>query len=171
VRAWILDGHAPGSKPDPAALLRMPAYRGRMGAADLDDLIVYFLAVSQFGELGDAKAADGRDVALRSGCFGCHGSEGRGLILDPGSFKGYVPAWDGDDYADLVHGDDELRQWIRNGITDRFQANPAARHFVDREVLQMPAFGKSLKPEELDSLVAFVHWVRQHPRVAPPRSG
>jgi mono/diheme cytochrome c family protein len=171
VRAWILDGHPPDHKPDPAALLQMPAYRGRMSAADLDDLIVYYLAVSQFGELSDAKASDGRDVALRLGCFGCHGPEGRGLTLDPGSFKGYVPAWEGDDYADLVHSDDELRQWVRNGITDRFRANPAARHFVESEVVKMPAFGTSLKPGELDSLLAFIRWVRQHPRVPPPRSG
>jgi len=167
VRAWILDGHAPGQKADAGALIKMPGFRGRMSDAELDDLTVYVLTVSQFGELSDPKVSAGRDVGLRFGCFGCHGAEGRGLIADPGSLKGYVPAWDGDDYADLVHGDDELRQWVRKGACDRLHANPAARHFLEGEAIQMPAYGDRVKPAELEALVAYVHWVRQHPRTAP----
>jgi mono/diheme cytochrome c family protein len=167
VRAWILDGHPPGRKPDAAALFKMPAFRGRLTAAELADLTVYVLTVSQFGDPADPKATAGRDVALRFGCFGCHGTEGRGLIADPGSLKGYVPPWDGDDYADLVRDDGELRQWVRKGAADRLRANPAARHFLDGEAIQMPAFGDNLKPDELEALVAYVHWVREHPRTAP----
>ncbi|HVR09732.1 MAG TPA: c-type cytochrome [Thermoanaerobaculia bacterium] len=167
VRDWILYGHPAGQRPDGGALIKMPAYRGRMSAADLADLTVYVLTVSQFGDPTDPKVAAGRDVALRFGCFGCHGAEGRGLIADPGSLKGYVPAWDGADYADLVRSDAELRQWVQKGAADRLRANPAARHFLDGEVIQMPAFGDRIKPPELDALAAYVRWVRQHPRRAP----
>jgi len=52
----------------------------------------------------------GKDAAWRLGCFGCHGPEGRGLLANPGSFTGYVPAWDGPDYAELVHDQQEFRQ-------------------------------------------------------------
>jgi mono/diheme cytochrome c family protein len=167
VRAWILDGHPPGQKPDAGALIKMPAFRGRMSGAELADLTVYVLTLSQFGELPDPRVSAGRDVALRYGCFGCHGAEGRGLIRDPGSLKGYVPPWDGADYAELVRGDDELRQWVRNGAPDRLRANPAARHFLEGEAVQMPAYGDRVKPAELDALAAYVRWVRQHPRTAP----
>jgi mono/diheme cytochrome c family protein len=34
--------------------------------------------------------------------------------------------------------------------------------------IQMPAFDDHVKPEEIDALTAYVHWVRQHPRAAPP---
>jgi mono/diheme cytochrome c family protein len=167
VRSWILDGHPPGQKPDAGALIKMPAFRGRMSDAELADLTVYVLTVSQFGEFPDPKVSGGRDVALRFGCFGCHGAEGRGLVRDPGSLKGYVPPWEGADYAELVRGDDELRQWVRNGAPDRLRTNPAARHFLEGEAVQMPAYGDRVKPAELDALVAYVHWVRQHPRTAP----
>jgi mono/diheme cytochrome c family protein len=168
VRDWIRDGHPAGQRPDAGALIKMPAFRGRMSAAELADLTVYVLTVSQFGDPADAKAVAGRDVALRFGCLGCHGPEGRGLISDPGSLKGYIPAWDGADYADLVHDDAELRQWVQKGAADRLRANPAARHFLDTEAIQMPAFGDRIKPEELDALASYVRWVRQHPRTAPP---
>ncbi|HLX06696.1 MAG TPA: c-type cytochrome [Thermoanaerobaculia bacterium] len=167
VRAWILDGHPPGRKPDASALIKMPPYRGRLSAAELADLTVYVLTVSQFGDPADPRATAGRDVALRSGCFGCHGPEGRGLISDPGSLKGYVPPWDGGDYAELVRDDGELRQWIRKGVVDRLHANPAARHFLEGEAIQMPAYANQVSPDELEALVAYVHWVRQHPRAAP----
>src|SRR6202043_762177 len=149
VRSWILDGPPPGQKPDAGALIKMPAFRSRMSGAELADLPVSALTVSQFGELPDSKVSAGRDAALRFGCFGCHGAEGRGLVRDPGSLKGYVPSWDGDDYAELVRGDDELRQWVRNGAPDRLRANPAARHFLEGEAVQMPAYGDRVKPAEL----------------------
>jgi mono/diheme cytochrome c family protein len=164
VRAWILDGHPPDRKPDAAALIPMPAYRGEVGEADLDDLVAYVLAVSQFGRPEDPEVAAGRRVASRNGCFGCHGPEGRGLIENPLSFKGYIPAWDGSDYLELVANADEFRQWVRSGISDRFRDNPAARAFVDRQIVPMPAFGDTISDEEIDQLFAYVAWMRDNPR-------
>ncbi len=164
IRAWILDGHPPGRSPDAKALLAMPAFRSRLRRGETDDLVAYVLAVSQFGAIDDPQAAEGHEAALRYGCFGCHGPEGRGLVADPGSLKGYVPTWDGPDYPDLVRNDDELRQWVRNGTPDRFRSNPAARHLLETEAVKMPAFGGRIKDEEVEALLAYVKWVRGHPR-------
>jgi mono/diheme cytochrome c family protein len=163
VRAWILDGHAAGHLPEPEALLKMPAFKGRLSDAELDDLVAYVLTVMQFNP-PEGKAGAGREAAQRLGCFGCHGPEGRGLHGNAGSLKGYTPAWDGDDYADLVRSPAELRQWVRNGITDRFRGNPAARRFVEGEAVRMPAYGDKVSDADLDALQAYIEWVRSHPR-------
>jgi mono/diheme cytochrome c family protein len=164
VAGWIRDGHPAGREPDPNALIHMPAYADRLGDGELADLTAYVLAVSEFGWPQEPGVSDGRDVADRLGCFGCHGPEGRGLVANPGSLKGYTPPWDGDDYPDLVESDAEFDQWVRNGITDRFRANPAARHFVESEQVKMPAFGERVSDEDLDHLLAHVAGVRAHPR-------
>jgi mono/diheme cytochrome c family protein len=164
VRDWIVHGHPPDREPDPGALIRMPAYGGRLSDLEVDDVVAYVLAVSQFGWPEDPQVVGGREVAVRFGCFGCHGPEGRGLVRNPGSFKGYVPAWDGDDYLDLVRDDDEFRQWVRDGISDRFRANPAARYFLDRQAIPMPAYGDRIEDAELEALLAYVRWVRENPR-------
>ena len=164
LRAWIADGHPPGREPDPGALLRMPAYGKRLAKPQLDDLVAYVAAVSQFGPDASEEVAAGKDAAWRLGCFGCHGPEGRGLLANPGSFTGYVPAWDGPDYADLVRDREEFRQWVRKGVCDRLAGNPAARAFLSRQAIVMPAFGDRVSDRELDALHAYVQWVRTTPR-------
>ncbi len=164
VRGWILDGHPPGREPDGGALIAMPAYREHLSERELEDLVAYVLAVSQFGWPEDRKVAQGRDVAVRFGCFGCHGPEGRGLVANPGSLKGYIPPWEGADYLDLVRSPEEFRQWVREGVCDRLAANPAARFFLERQAIPMPAYGDRLSEEELPALLAYVEWVRANPR-------
>ena len=53
---------------------------------------------------------------------------------------------------------------MRNGISDRFRDNPAARAFVDRQIVPMPAYGETISEDELDQLFAYVDWVRSNPR-------
>ena len=167
VRSWILDGRTEHREPDAGALIKMPAYKSRLRAKETDDLVAYVLAVSHFGAIPDETASAGHEVAYRLGCFGCHGVEGRGLILNPGSFKGYVPPWDGADFPDLVRDDAELAQWVRNGASDRFLANPVARRLLATQVIAMPAYGDRVTDDELRKLSAYVAWVRSHPRGAP----
>ena len=164
VRAWIRDGHPQDHRPEADALLAMPAYGDRLSDDELADVTAYVLAVSRFGWPEDPAVAEGREVAERFGCFGCHGPEGRGLVANPGSFKGYVPPWDGPDYPDLVRSHDELRQWVRDGITERFRANPAARTILDRQAIRMPAYGERIGDDEIDALGAYIGWVRATPR-------
>lgn len=164
VRGWILNGHPPGRQPDKDALIAMPAFRDHLSDGEVDDLVAYVLAVSQFGWPQDQDVAAGRDLAVQYGCFGCHGPEGRGLIADPGSFKGYIPPWDSPDFEDLVHSRDEFGQWVQNGVSERFRKNPAANAFLDRQAIRMPAYGDRLTQAQLDQLYAYVMWVRGHPR-------
>ena len=63
-----------------------------------------------------------------------------------------------------MQSDEEFRQWVKNGISDRFFNNPAARHFVERQVVPMPAYDGVISDEEIDQLLAFVEWVRSNPR-------
>jgi len=102
----------------------------------------------------------GERLAARLGCFGCHGPEGRGLIINPGSFKGYIPPWDGDDWDDLVKSDAEFDEWVKTGEISRFRRNPLAAHFLDAQQIKMPGYRDILKPGELESLRSLVGWVR-----------
>jgi mono/diheme cytochrome c family protein len=171
VREWILKGRPVHREPDPEALIKMPAYESRLTPQEVDDLVAYVLAVSHFGVIDDEAAANGHEVAYRSGCFGCHGPEGRGLVMNPGSFKGYVPPWDGPDFAELVRDDDELRQWIRNGASDRFLANPIARRILQSQAIAMPAYKDRISDDELKAIGAYIAWVRRHPRTGATASG
>ena len=164
VRAWILDGHPPGHKLEEGALISMPAFRSRLTPQEVDDVTAYVLAVSLFGTPQDEQVAHGRNVAVQLGCFGCHGPEGRGLIANPGSFRGYVPPWDGADYAELVQNDAELRQWVRDGISQRFRSNPAARRILESQAIQMPAYGDRVSDKDLAGLRAYIDWARHNPR-------
>ncbi len=165
VREWILDGVparlknvdlALGRKP----LLPMPAYRGRLSEQALADLLVYFRAVSAFDTDITPIAYEGRYEAARLGCFACHGPGGVGGDANPGSFKGHIPAWDGDEYPELVRDDAELREWIINGHPRRLWENPAARLFLDRQIVQMPAYRRDLADDQLAKIMAYIRWRR-----------
>jgi mono/diheme cytochrome c family protein len=171
VRAWILKGRPEHREADQGALIKMPAYESRVGPRALDDLVAYVLAASNFGPIPDEAAAAGHEAAYRLGCFGCHGPEGRGLTMNPGSFKGYVPPWDGLDYPDLVRDDRELSQWVRRGASDRFLANPIARRILETQAISMPAYGDRVSDHELAAIAAYISWVRAHPRSGKAAAG
>lgn len=171
IREWILDG-APRrlrearvrekTSGDTRPLLAMPAYRGRISDGELEDLVAYFRAVAEWKGPEDPAARHGLEVARKLGCFGCHGPGGLAGAPNPGSLKGYIPPWQGEDFEDLVRDDGELRQWILEGKIDRLEANPAARHFSDRQVIRMPAYRGVLKEGELEGLVAYILWVQKN---------
>ncbi len=164
IREWILDGkprrlqNEPADDPPP--LVRMPAWRGRLSAAEVDALVAYLEAVSDFEPVPEQVAA-GRTVATRAGCFVCHGPQGRGDTPNPGSLKGYIPSWSGTDFPELAANDDEIREWIKDGSPKRLRENRAAALFMRRQVLKMPAFGDRLTAQETGQLVAYIRWLRQ----------
>ena len=171
LRAWILKGRPEHREVDAGALIKMPAYESRLAPKETDDLVAYVLAVSHFGPIPDEAASAGHEVAYRLGCFGCHGPEGRGLVMNPGSFTGYIPPWEGLDFADLVRDDAELRQWIRNGASDRFVANPVARRILETQAIAMPAYHDRVSDDDLRAISAYIAWVRVHPRTGVPEAG
>ncbi len=164
VRAWILKGRPAHREPDEGALIKMPAFESRLSKQSVDDLVAYVLAASHFGSIEDQTAAAGHETAYKLGCFGCHGAEGRGLVMNPGSFKGYIPPWDGPDFPDLVRDDAELRQWVRNGACDRLLANPIAKEILVKQAIAMPAYRERVSDADLASLAAYIAWVRSHAR-------
>ncbi len=165
LREWILDGRPRRLPPPPHGArakpaLPMPAYRGRLTDIEIGDLVAYLEAVSAFGvELPDP-VFDGRQLAIRLGCFGCHGPAGIARTPNPGSFKGYIPPWDGSEWAELVHDEAELREWILDGRPERLQKSAVARHFLDGQALQMPAYRAFLTDDETTRLVAYLQWLR-----------
>jgi len=171
LRAWILKGRPEHREADAGALIKMPAYERRLAPKEIGDLVAYVLAASHFGRISDEAAAAGHEVAYRLGCFGCHGPEGRGLVMNPGSFTGYIPSWDGADFADLVRDEAELRQWVKNGASERFLANPVARRILETQAIAMPAYRDRVSDDDLRALAAYIAWVRVHPRIGVPEAG
>jgi mono/diheme cytochrome c family protein len=170
IREWIEDGMPKRLRNDPeqmklrsGAAIAMPAFRGSLREGEVRALVAYVKAVSDFEKPEDDKAAEGRQVATKFGCFNCHGPQGRGALDNPGSLKGYIPGWDGPDYAELSRNDEEAREWILDGVARRLRDNRLARFFLDRQKIVMPAYRAHLKPEEVDALLAYIHWLRQHP--------
>ena len=166
LREYILDGAPARKRADPqyrqqiaSQLLAMPAFRGFVGARDVDDLIVYLRAVSGLITPSEEMAAKGQEVAYRLGCFQCHGPMGAGVSANPGSFKGYIPGWWGNDFRDLAHDDDELRNWILAGEISRLRDNPIAAYFIHRQRLYMPAYRDFIGDADLDALMRYVRWV------------
>lgn len=169
LREWILDGMPVRVRQDPevraaleAAPIRMPSWRGRLSDAQVDDLVAYVRASAGADVPEDPAARSGYLAAERLGCFRCHGPSGRGAGNNPGSFKGYIPPWDGSDFPELVADEAELREWILVGRPQRLQANPLARFFLDRAAIRMPGFRGHITEEELATLRAYIGWLRAH---------
>jgi mono/diheme cytochrome c family protein len=168
LRQWIVDGMPQRNRQDPelraaleTAAIRMPAWRGRLSDAQVADLVVYLRAVAAAELPQDAAIREGYSVADRLGCFRCHGPSGRGAGRNPGSLKGYIPPWDGNDFPELVADDAELTEWILDGRPQRLQANPLARYFLDRQAIRMPAFRGRVTNEELRAVEAYIAWLRR----------
>lgn len=165
VREWILEGRL-RRLPDEtesgmrAPLLRMPAWKAILSRGEVDALVAYVTAVAGFPTPDDPRIAAGRDVAERLGCFTCHGPGGRGAIPNPRSLKGYIPPWDGPDLVELARDEGEIREWIRDGRPRRLQENPAARFFLDRQAIRMPAYQDQIDTEDLDLIVGYIGWLR-----------
>jgi mono/diheme cytochrome c family protein len=140
--------------------LRMPAFGSRLSKRQIDDLVAFVLAAAGEPVPGDSLAQVGRDRAEALGCIGCHGAGGRYARPNPGSLKGYVPPWDGEDFPDLVQSEAEFREWVERGVSRRCESNTVARFFLERAVLRMPAYRGKLEPGDLDALWAYVKWLR-----------
>lgn len=171
IRDWILDGgpkrvrDEQGQQP---ALLRMPAWRGRLSAREVDELVSWIEAASDYATVPDEVAA-ARELAGRVGCFACHGPQGRGDTPNPGSLKGYVPSWSGPGFGELVRNESELREWILDGSPRRLRESPLAAFFLRRQLVRMPAFRDKLSEQELDRIVAYIRWLRGQGEREPSR--
>ncbi|MEK7314625.1 MAG: c-type cytochrome [Candidatus Eisenbacteria bacterium] len=167
VREWIRDGSTSTRRTSQTwrkerekGALRMPAYGKRLTGREVDDLVAFVLAAAGEPSPQDSLPAAGLERAAALGCFGCHGIGGRFARPNPGSFKGIVPPWDGDDFPELVANRREFEEWVEEGVSRRFSANPAARFFLKRAPLHMPAYRKQLQRGDVDALWSYVAWLR-----------
>ena len=169
LREYILDGAPARKLADPkykkkmeAQLLAMPAYRGHLRAREVDDLVAYIRAASGLIAPSDPAAAQGQELAFRLGCFNCHGPMGAGTSSNnPGSLKGYIPGWWGNDFRDLVRSDDELRGWIMDGQVPRLRDNSIASYFIRSQRVYMPAYRDFINEQQLAALMSYVRWVNE----------
>ncbi|WP_221031076.1 c-type cytochrome [Actomonas aquatica] len=159
-RLVALDGILPENPTVP-----MPAYRDRLSAQDRADLLAYLQVISGFGLAMSDDVYEGRMAAQRLGCFDCHGPAGIGGTPNPGSLKGYIPAWDGSDYAHLVRDEAEFREWTLDGRVARLNQNRVARYFLDGQVIQMPAYRAHISDLELNQITAYLSWLRNESTV------
>src|SRR5262252_8674870 len=167
LREYILDGAPKRRRDDPdyvaqtkKAGLHMPAYRGFIGGAQVDDLVAYLRATS--GQiLPDEKLAEkGAELAAQLDCFSCHGAMGAGGMPNPGSFKGYIPDFLGTDYDELVRNDDELHEWIAEGHLDRIDKHPVGGIYSERQRTKMASYGDYISADDVKALAAYVKWLR-----------
>jgi mono/diheme cytochrome c family protein len=140
--------------------LRMPAFRRRLSPRQIADLVAFVDASAGRPEPPDSLAKAGLRRAQALGCIGCHGVGGRLERPNPGSFRGYVPAWDGRDFADLVRSRAEFGEWVERGLSQRFERNALALFFIKRASLKMPAYQRHLEPGDEDVLWAYIRWLR-----------
>ncbi len=166
IREWILDGmprRLRDEPPEPGEppVLTMPPWRDVLSPRQVEDVVAYVVAVSDFAPGPEGQALAGRDAAAALGCFQCHGPQGRGNPPNPGSLKGYIPSWDGADYPDLVRDGAELREWIRDGSPKRLREHRVASYFLDKQAVKMPAYHDRVKEEELAALEAYIQWLRK----------
>src|SRR5689334_7565510 len=64
-------------------------------------------------------AERGFRVALRAGCFHCHGPNGTGGVKNPGSEDGEVPGFSGGTPMMWVKNEQEMREYILDGAPAR----------------------------------------------------
>lgn len=55
-------------------------------------------------------------------------------------------------------------------MSRRFARDPLARFFLDRATMRMPAYRRFLRPGDLDTLWAYVRWLRTSPPVGGGRT-
>lgn len=176
IREWIADGRPRRLREmdekageEEQALLRMPAFGQRLSPAEIDDLVAFVRATSGYQASAEPAAVAGREAAARLGCFTCHGPQGRDTPPNPGSFKGYIPSWDGPDLPELARDDAELREWILDGSPKRLREHPIARRFIAGQAVKMPAYRGHIAPEDVELLVAYVRWLRTSPEARQGR--
>jgi len=140
--------------------IKMPAYNDLISKSDLRALLV-FLQVNQLMNMHSTSA--GQSLAKKYGCFDCHGPLGLGGVVNPRSFKGYIPGWFGLDFDELTNNGNRevIAEWINDGtsssITGKsFGRGMVARHFGESPAIKMPAFNRRIPMEDLNILVDYV---------------
>lgn len=101
-------------------------------------------------------ALAGKNLAAKAGCFGCHGDGGHGGIPNPGTADPRVPGFRGGIVMMYAESDEELREWILDGMPARLAKDPDFQASRKSATLRMPAYRAKLTAEEVEKLVLYV---------------
>ena len=93
-------------------------------------------------------------LARDLGCFSCHGPLGAGGLADPTATIGEVPAWSGGTWMMYVNSDEQIRQFILDGVSHARRESPAAAAERERLTIRMPAYRGWVDDRDVDDLVA-----------------
>jgi len=104
-------------------------------------------------------AERGRQVAVRAGCFNCHGPDGSGGVKNPGSDDGEVPGFSGGTPMMWAKSEDEMREYILDGAPARKRHDPRHRAEMEKQLLAMPAYRGHLSNGEVDDLIVYLRAV------------
>ncbi len=171
LREWIEDGMS-SEKRNSAAYqkaledraVRMPAFTDRLTKREIDDLVTFVVLV-QYGNAasGSPAVSRGEELARRYACFTCHGELGQGGVCNPGSLKGYIPGFFGQDFRALTKNGERqaVLEWIENGASDSFLNRGLlgvypGQFFTERQAIKMPAYRDVVVPEDIQILVDYV---------------
>jgi mono/diheme cytochrome c family protein len=142
-------------------LIKMPAYKKHLNEKEIELLVSTIKSLNGLPRPKDDRVLEGENLTIRMGCTTCHGPRGNAGIKNPGSFKGYIPGWWGDDFRELVKNDEELYSWIRKGKIERFERNPLASFFTRRQIIKMPAFENYLSEKKIAMIAEYLKWLNQ----------
>lgn len=110
----------------------------------------------------------GIERATELGCFHCHGPLGSRGIPDPAGEELEVPQWSGGMWMMYVQSEEEIREFILDGISRKRAASESAKKELEAARIKMPAFREYLRGNDLDNLVAA--YIVLSGMVRPPES-
>jgi len=87
-------------------------------------------------------------------CFSCHGQLGTGGVPDPTATTGEVPGWSGGTWMMYVNSDEQIRQFILDGVSHVREDSAAAREERENMAIGMPAYRDHVSEGDLEDLVA-----------------
>jgi len=104
-------------------------------------------------------AERGYQVALRAGCFNCHGPNGVGGVKNLGSDDGEVPGFSGGTPMMWAKSEQELREYVLDGAPARKRADPRHKEKTEAQLLAMPAYRNYLSTGQVDDLMVYLRAV------------
>lgn len=110
----------------------------------------------------------GKHLAEKLGCFTCHGPGGIEGISNPGSEEKTVPSWDGGTLMMYAQTDDEIREWILDGMPQRMRDDPEEMEEHSEMLIQMPAYRDKISDQGLEDLLGFFKTVAGAQKILDP---
>lgn len=177
---WITNGvTADEVEKHKKLFIRMPAYKDRLKPAEIEAIAAWILAEGLKFTQGTGKEAkplppsDGRPLkpdqllvvgdrlSRKFGCYQCHGELGQGGVANPGSFKGYIPGFFGQDFLKLTANGDraEVLHWIDHGRGQAIESGltgKMTKQYFAGQATQMPGYRDQLTASEKELLADFL---------------